>query len=293
MAGAPGDSCDGDCGCGTGACRIAAPASPLPTLDPASWDVRRRRAVRRAAAGRAAGRSGTVGLSVLVLDVGGVVIPSLFESVGVPGFPAGPLTGETAWGRVQAGEVTERDYWKGVADERPSLDIEDLWRRCSAVRDELRVALDALTGRVRMAAFTNDMAHFFGTDWPTRFPEMQAFDVIVEAAQLNVHKPDPEAFLAAADVIGESPERCLFVDDLAVNIDGARRAGMAGRLFDVRDPAGSIQAVLDDLGIADHHRPEPTRAFRTPSAGSGAGHRTFAVTPSPRPAAGVFRRGTR
>jgi len=235
-------------------CRVPAATSPAPTVDPSSWRVRRRRALRRAAGG---------GPSVLLLDVGGVVIPSLFESVVIDGFPAGPLAGEPGWRRVQQGQASERDYWQAVAAARPELDVPALWQACSRVRDELRVSLDALAGRVRLVAFTNDMTHFFGAGWPRRFPELAAFDAIVEASALGVHKPDPAAYVAAAASIGERPEACLFVDDLQANLRGAETAGMRTRLFDVRDPAGSVAAVFEDLGLAAHSEAAPQRAFRS------------------------------
>lgn len=233
-------------------CRVPLTTSAAPTVDPSSWRVRRRRAVRRTAGSRP---------GVLVLDVGGVVIPSLFETVAIEGFPAGPLAGEPEWRRVQQGQTSERDYWRAVAEARPGLDVPALWRACSRVRDELRGALDALAGRVRLVAFTNDMAHFFGADWSRRFPELAAFDAIVEASKLGVHKPDPAAYRAAADAVGERPEACLFVDDLQANLRGAEAAGMRTRLFDVRDPAGAVAAVLDDLGLAAHGPAGPQRAF--------------------------------
>lgn len=245
-------------------CRVLAATAPLPTVDPTAWEVRRRRSLRRAAGTRDADRSSTRHVHVLMLDVGGVVIPSLFESVALPGFPAGPLAGEPDWRRVQRGETTERDYWSAVARERPGLDVAALWRSCSRVRDELRGALDLLAQRVRIVAFTNDMAHFFGEDWPARFPEMAAFDAIVEASRLGVHKPDPAAFRAAAAAIGERPERCLFVDDLEANVAGARRAGMHGMPFDVRDPAGAVAAVLRALDVVRGEGPRASRIWRSP-----------------------------
>lgn len=246
--------------------------STAPSVDPTAWDVRRRRAVRRAAAGRVADRTSLRRVSVLILDVGGVVIPSLFESVSIDGFPTGPLGAEPAWAKVQRGETSERDYWAAVGAARPDLDVPALWQACSRVRAELRGALDALAGRVRVVAFTNDMAHFFGEDWPKRFPEMQAFDAVVEATKLGAHKPDPQAFVAAAAAVGEQPDRCLFVDDLEANLLGARRAGMPTRLFDVRDPVASVAAMLDDLGLAIHEPGAPERAFRRIDSEAPAPH---------------------
>lgn len=230
-------------------------------MDLDDWAVRRRRSVWRAAGARAAGggEPGRVPAAVL-LDMGGVVIPTLFESVAVPGFPGGPFRDEPDYAAVERGDLPERDYWARLAGRRPDLDVGALWRACSRVRVEVRSAIAALAGRVRLVAFTNDMAHWFGPDWPGRFPELASFDQVVEAARLGVLKPDPEAFRLAAAEIGEPPERCLFVDDLAVNLDGAASAGMQTLLFEVRDPGGSIVSLVARLGL-DPGPPGGRRVF--------------------------------
>lgn len=196
-----------------------------------------------------------------MLDMGGVIIPTLFESVAVDGFPAGPLAGEEPYARVERGDVPERDYWAALADRRPDLDVGALWRACSRVRTEWRTTVGALAGRVRLVAFTNDMTHWFGADWPSRFPELAAFDRILEAARLGAMKPDPEAFRRACAALGEAPQRCLFVDDLAVNLDGASAAGLQTMLFDVRDPGSSVAALGARLGVAPALPSPPRRVF--------------------------------
>lgn len=246
------------------ACRVPPGGrAPLPEIDLSNWGLRRRRALRRAATARRADRTEPRSASVLLLDMGGVVIPTLFESVALAGFPEGPLDNDSEYARVQSGELGELDYWAALARDRPDLDIPGLWRRCSYVRDELRRALAAIATNVRLAAFTNDMEHWFGAGWEQGFPELTAFDAIVEASKLGVHKPDPEAFRQAAGALGERPDRCLFVDDLAPNLDGAASVGMHTRLFDVRDPEGSIAEVLADLDL-DPVIPQPRRAFSAP-----------------------------
>ena len=52
------------------------------------------------------------------------------------------------------------------------------------------------------------------------------FDAIVGAEDVSVGKPNPEVFLTAARRLGLAPERCVVVEDAAVGIDAARRAGM-------------------------------------------------------------------
>ncbi|HEY8430130.1 MAG TPA: HAD-IA family hydrolase, partial [Sandaracinaceae bacterium] len=46
------------------------------------------------------------------------------------------------------------------------------------------------------------------------------------SCETGVRKPDPEAYLHASRTLGVPPERCVFVDDRAVNCDAARAIGM-------------------------------------------------------------------
>lgn len=54
---------------------------------------------------------------------------------------------------------------------------------------------------------------------------MTLFDDRVLSFEVGAMKPDPAFYSAAIVAAGSPPERCLFVDDLAVNIDAARVAG--------------------------------------------------------------------
>jgi beta-phosphoglucomutase len=52
------------------------------------------------------------------------------------------------------------------------------------------------------------------------------FEALVSADEVGVGKPDPAIFLAAADRLGVTPERCVVVEDAPAGLEGARRAGM-------------------------------------------------------------------
>ncbi|MGW7607934.1 HAD-IA family hydrolase [Streptomyces sp. NPDC054766] len=51
---------------------------------------------------------------------------------------------------------------------------------------------------------------------------------VVNTARIGVVKPDPRVYRIAAERVGVTAERCLFVDDIAVNVTAAREAGMTG-----------------------------------------------------------------
>jgi beta-phosphoglucomutase len=52
------------------------------------------------------------------------------------------------------------------------------------------------------------------------------FDAIVGAEDVTAGKPDPQVFLAAAASLGIPPGCCIVVEDAAVGLEAARRAGM-------------------------------------------------------------------
>jgi putative hydrolase of the HAD superfamily len=53
-------------------------------------------------------------------------------------------------------------------------------------------------------------------------------DIVISSARVGVAKPDPRIYAIAAERAGTSADRCLFVDDTAINVAAAREAGMTG-----------------------------------------------------------------
>jgi beta-phosphoglucomutase len=52
------------------------------------------------------------------------------------------------------------------------------------------------------------------------------FDAVVSAEDVTAGKPDPQVFLRAAEKLGLHPWRCVVVEDAAVGVEAARRAGI-------------------------------------------------------------------
>lgn len=59
----------------------------------------------------------------------------------------------------------------------------------------------------------------------------EAFDAVVSSSDIACAKPEPGAFLAAAQAIGVAPHRCFVVDDSPANVAAAVEIGMAGMVF--------------------------------------------------------------
>lgn len=221
----------------------------------------------------------------LVLDFGGVVSRTLFETHDVteralglaPGALAwrGPFdpASDPLWREMQAGRMSERDYWLARAREVGAL-VGEEWTRmetfvrrargadpASAIRPEAVAAVQAAraAGR-RLAVLSNELDLFYGADFRARLPLLEAFEVIVDATYSGILKPDPRAYAAVSEALGLAAGDCLFVDDQARNVVGAQAAGMQALLFDVTRPAASYREALRQLGVApppalQHARP--------------------------------------
>jgi len=64
--------------------------------------------------------------------------------------------------------------------------------------------------------------------------------------EIGAVKPDLAAFARVAERAGVEPGRCLFIDDMAENVEAARRAGFEAEQF-TGQPA--LEALLETRGV--------------------------------------------
>lgn len=213
--------------------------------------------------------------SALVLDFGGVISKTLFEThdaaeaaLGLAGGTLtwrGPFAGDTdpLWSAMQRGELSERDYWLTRSREVGRLvgedwdDMQTFVRRARGadptlvIRPEadraIRIARNA--GR-KLAILSNELDLFYGAEFRRKLPLLGHFDVIVDATHTGILKPDARAYGAVCDALGLAPQACVFVDDQERNIEGAIACGLPTVLFDVRHPQDSYRRALKMLGLA-------------------------------------------
>jgi putative hydrolase of the HAD superfamily len=210
----------------------------------------------------------------LILDFGGVITKTLFETHGqteaalglVPGTltwrgPFAPET-DTLWCDMQAGRISERDYWTTRTREVGRL-VDEEWEAmetlvkkaraadpASVVRPEADQAIRAAQAAgVRLAVLSNELDLFYGADFRARLPLVGLFETIVDATYTKLLKPDPRAYEAVLEALDLPPAACVFVDDQRRNIDGARTAGLRAVQFDVRRPRRSYAEALELFGL--------------------------------------------
>ena len=208
----------------------------------------------------------------LVLDFGGVISKTLFETHDLSeralGLAPGTLTwrgpfdpdGDATWRAMQAGEITERDYWALRMRETGAL-VGENWTEfaefvgrvrgadpAAVIRPEALAAIGkARDAGCRLAILSNELDLFYGADFRNRLPFLVDFELIVDATYTGILKPDPRAYGFITDGLGIAATECVFVDDQMKNIRGAAAVGMQTVAFDVTRPAESYDQALELL----------------------------------------------
>ncbi|PWE53838.1 HAD family hydrolase [Metarhizobium album] len=210
----------------------------------------------------------------LILDFGGVVTRTLFETHDITeralGLSPGTLTWrgpfdpatDPLWVSMQAREITERDYWMTRTREVGALlgeewsDMKTFVQRARGadaelvLRPEARDAiLRAKQAGLKLAILSNELDLFYGVEFRKRFPLIELFDVIVDATYTKILKPDPRAYEQVLAELGLDRADCVFVDDQKKNIEGAEAVGLPYVHFDVTRPAEAYAQALKMLGI--------------------------------------------
>ena len=210
----------------------------------------------------------------LVLDFGGVISRTLFEthdlSEAALGLPPGTLTwrgpfdpeNDALWQAMQADHITEREYWMARTQSVGRLvgeewsDMQTFVQRArgadveAVIRPEALAAVhQAKAAGCKLAVLSNELDLFYGASFRERLPLLQLFDVIIDATYTGILKPDRRAYEMCSEALGVSAGDCVFVDDQSRNVLGALKLGWKTVQFDVTDPATSYARALALLEI--------------------------------------------
>jgi epoxide hydrolase-like predicted phosphatase len=127
----------------------------------------------------------------------------------------------------ESGRVEEADFEPRLAAAMGVATHEGLIDRlfAGAAVDETMVAgVRALRAR---GVPTGLVSNSWGTRRYPRDLLDELFDGIVLSGDEGTRKPDPRMYELGAERIGMAPGTCVFVDDLAFNLEPARELGMA------------------------------------------------------------------
>jgi putative hydrolase of the HAD superfamily len=100
---------------------------------------------------------------------------------------------------------------------------------------------------LRLALLTNNVREWEPL-WRSKLPDVEElFEVIVDSGFVGMRKPDPEIYELTLERMGDGLrfDECVFLDDIEVNCETARKLGMtAVRFHDSEQAIAELDAVL-------------------------------------------------
>jgi putative hydrolase of the HAD superfamily len=200
-------------------------------------------------------------LEAVIWDFGGVLTTSPFEAFArfesERGLPADIIRRtnaanhwENAWAKFERAEVDLETFDQLFAAESLALGAEvsgkDVLPLLSGdLRPEMIEALRRVKSRFKTGCITNNLpANAIGSlgGRSLYIAEVMAlFDHIIESAKIGLRKPDPRIYEMMIEALGVDPRRCVYLDDLGVNLKPAREMGMI-----------TIKVISAPQAIAEH-----------------------------------------
>ncbi len=176
------------------------------------------------------------------------------EFAALAGMPAGRFREAypKSRARYDRGDVSTSEHWQefgraaGIAysdAQIQALHAVDLrvWRRVDPRMIDLAGRLR--TAGVRTAVLSN-MEHGLREILRSEADWLRHFDVQVFSCDVRHVKPEPEIYCHALAALDVRPEAAFFVDDVAANVEGARRVGVEGVVYRSFE---ELTAILEPL----------------------------------------------
>jgi len=186
-------------------------------------------------------------VEAVIWDFGGVLTSSPFEAFArferERGLPADIIRRtnasnhhENAWAKFERAEVDLETFDRLFAEESLALGAEvrgkDVLPLLSGdLRPEMVEALRIVGTNAKTGCITNNLpANAIASASGRSFyvaEVMALFDHVIESAKIGLRKPDPRIYRMMIEALGVDPRRCVYLDDLGINLKPAREMGMA------------------------------------------------------------------
>jgi putative hydrolase of the HAD superfamily len=203
-------------------------------------------------------------MEAVIFDFGGVITESPFEAFNrlesARGLPkdlvrrinaTNPHT--NAWARFERSEVGLDGFDIAFADEARAMGFELPGREVlaclhGAVRPYMLEALRRIAARFKTGCITNNVKSEKQTDgWRDRNVDeaMGLFGHVIESSKVGIRKPDPRIYQMMVEALRVDPGRCVYLDDLGINLKPARDMGMTTIKVERAEPAlDSLESLL-------------------------------------------------
>jgi putative hydrolase of the HAD superfamily len=206
-------------------------------------------------------------IEAVIWDFGGVFTTSPFEAFArferERGLPVDIIRRtnaanhwENAWAKFERAEIDLDAFDKLFAEESRALGAEVrgadvLPLLIGDLRPEMVEALRRVAATFKTGCITNNLpANAIGSAGGRSIyvaEVMAMFDHVIESAKIGLRKPDPRIYRMMADTLAVDPARCVYLDDLGVNLKPAREMGMT--TIKVVDAAQAIAELEAATGL--------------------------------------------
>lgn len=213
----------------------------------------------------------TAPINLVVFDLGGVlvqIVRSWGEAHTRAGLPPHPIAEDAAFlarrapalDALSTGRIAPAEYYAGVAEASRGVYSPDDVRRIHLAWhwaeypgvDTVIEAIEA-SGILTGALSNTSEPHWADLRGPdSRYPTVARLRHAVASHLTGVLKPDAAIYRVFEEASGIAPERLLFFDDLAENVEAARRRGWrAERIDPTASTADQLLAALRRHGVLD------------------------------------------
>lgn len=206
-------------------------------------------------------------IEAVIWDFGGVLTSSPFEAFArfekEHGLPAdiirrtnshNPL--ENAWAKFERADIDLNAFDELFAEESRALGGEvrgkDVIPLLSGqLRPEMVEALKTVKTKFKTGCITNNLpANVIGTMSGRALytaEVMKLFDHVIESAKIGLRKPNPKIYTMMTDALAVDPAKCVYLDDLGINLKPARDMGMT--TIKVQNAAQAIAELESATGL--------------------------------------------
>ena len=207
-------------------------------------------------------------LEAVIWDFGGVLTSSPFEAFArfetERGLPADIIRRtnaanhlENAWAKFERAEVDIETFDRLFAAELLALGAEVRGKDvlpllAGDLRPEMVEALRRIKSTFKTGCITNNLpANAIGSAGGRTLyitEVMVLFDHVIELAKIGLRKPDPKIYHMMVEALAVDPKRCVYLDDLGVNLKPARDMGMT--TIKVRDAKQALAELEAATGLS-------------------------------------------
>jgi len=217
-----------------------------------------------------ANNSNQKSIKAVLWDFGGVLTTSPFEAFnrfeaeyGLPKDTIRKINSTNpdtnAWAQLESASIQVDEFDETFANEARALGYDIRGHQVLAllsgdIRPEMVRVLKQIKTTHQVACITNNIKTGTGPGMARDAEKakgvaavMALFDLVVESSKVGVRKPDPKIYKFTCESIGVSPDECLFIDDLGINLKPAKLLGM--RTIKVIDPDTAIAELEHHLDM--------------------------------------------